>query len=230
MSLIYNVVHKEALHGHECSLKVFWVQYNWLQMPLVLPKCLLVWKRWTRRIVLGLCFARVCVCQFASLYLLTEPRGWNSFWLKRAEQTGVDGKIKNRNEKGKIERGVSGEMEWYVARPRLIRQRWERKATDKRPTIGRKRSKNQKDLPGDFITDHVLLSLNGGCMLQAVYGHISVFKKCMSVCVLFCAASGFRRSGYTRHQWLQFKRMQKKCVLFPAGLQLYCDRLYFSHK
>lgn len=101
---------------------------------------------------------------------------------------GVDGKIKNRNEKGKIERGVSGKMEWYVARPGLIRQRWERKATDKRPTIGRKRSRNQKDLPGDFIADNGVLSLNGGCMLQGVCSHIAVFKKCKCACrCVFCS-------------------------------------------
>lgn len=107
-------------------------------------------------------------CQFASLYLLTEPRGWNSFWLKRAETDGGGWEDKNRNEKGKIERGVSGEMEWYVARPRLIRRHWERKATDKRRTIGRKKSRNQKDMPGAFIKDNVVLSLNRGYMFQGV--------------------------------------------------------------
>lgn len=145
------------------------------------------------------------VCQFASLYLLTEPRGWNSFWLKRAEQMGVDGKIKNRNEKGKIERGVSGEMEWYVARPGLIRQRWERKATDKRPTTGRQRSRNHNDLPGDFRTDNVVLSLNGGCMLQDVCSHISVFKKCKCACwcVFFCAVEvdTLVNSGSSSKEW-----------------------------
>lgn len=139
-------------------------------------------------------------CQFASLYLLTEPRGWNSFWLKRAETDGEGGwrggweDKKTEMRKERLKRGVSGEMEWYVARHRPIRRHWERTATDKRRTIGRKKSRNQTDMPGAFIKDNVVLSLNRGYMLRGVRykPHLSFFQpfkyesacECACVCVL----------------------------------------------
>lgn len=67
--------------------------------------------------------------------------------------------------RGEIGRGGSGEMEWYVARHRLIRQHWERKATDKRRTIGRKKRRNQKDTRSLYKIYNVVLSLNWSYIL-----------------------------------------------------------------
>lgn len=152
--------------------------------------------------------------------------GWRGGW--------EDKKTEMRKER--LKRGVSGEMEWYVARHRPIRRHWERTATDKRPTIGRKKSRNQKDMPGAFIKDNVVLSLNRGYMLRGVRykPHLSLFQPfkyesaCECVCAFTClwviVASGVVVSivGITLNLCRQLRKKYKhKCVCMYTVCTVY---------
>lgn len=157
--------------------------------------------------------------------------GWRGGW--------EDKKTEMRKER--LKRGVSGEMEWYVARHRPIRRHWERTATDKRRTIGRKKSRNQKDMPGAFIKDNVVLSLNRAYMLRGVRykPHLSFFQPfkyesaCECVCAFTClwviVASGVVVSmvGITLNLCRQLRKKYKhKCVCMYTACTVYTVCMY----
>lgn len=82
---------------------IFWVYQQWVLKSEFTKVDWMYCPRASSFVLCECSSAPVCVSVtlFATLYLLREPTGWNSFWLKRAETDGGRWEDKDRNEKGR---------------------------------------------------------------------------------------------------------------------------------